>query len=155
MGISDQVQRGQDPFAALRGLGKTTPSEQRTITVSPVQARARRLRRSQELVNAIRSLDAHNDPVAMTQWIGWIKENYQVSDCGLLLGLFSHCYLGSPYIDHHLDLSLEILKHFTPSDAVPPGFEPARPYARTEAYAYIEVYTDGAVIPIYPDGRPG
>jgi len=81
-------------------------------------------------------------------------------DCGLLLGLFGHCYLGvrqsdgQPYLDHRFDLTLNILEHYTSVDSVPAGFEPARPLARSEAYAYIEVYSDGTVIPIYPNGQP-
>ena len=30
----------------------------------------------------------------------------------------------------------------------------ARPLARNDAYAFIEVYSDGAVIPVRPDGNP-
>jgi len=156
--ISGQQSQNQDPFAALRGLatnpsivGSASPTKQ----VSAQVARARRTKRSLELVNAIRQLDTQTDPVALTKWLAWINQQYEVSDCGLLLGLFSHCYLGDPYIDHLLDLTQNILEHYTPQSTVPPGFEPARPLARSKTYAYIEVYTDGAVIPIYPDGRAG
>ena len=156
-GVSGQQFQNADPFASLRGLGvdQNKAAGATHNVVSPAVARARRLRRPADLVQAITRIDAQTDPVAITQWLGWIAANYEVSDCGLLLGLFSHCYLGDPYVDHLLDMNQNILHHYAPADVVPAGFEVARPLARTETYAFIEVYTDGTVIPIYSDGRPG
>ena len=156
--ISGQHAQGQEPFAALRGLAANPAASANALPTQQVTAqvaRARRTRRPLELVNAIRQMDTQTDPAAITQWLAWINEQYQVSDCGLLLGLFSHCYLGERYIDHLLDMSQNILVHYNPESTVPPGFEPARPLARSTAYAYIEVYTDGTVIPIYKDGKAG
>jgi len=159
MNISQGQQfQNNDPFASLRGLSvsaKQSSSKAKQAPPSQMTLRARKLRRSADLVRAITGIDAQSSQVEMVRWLQWISENYEVSDCGLLLGLFSHCYLGDPYIDHRLDLSLSVIEHYTAADSVPDGFEVARPLARNENYAYIEVYTDGSVIPVYFDGRPG
>jgi len=162
-GSQSQQFHNADPFASLRGFSASTqqPGKVKIAPPSPQTVRARKTRRSPELVQAIHGLDSQINPIEMVRWLRWINENYTLSDCGLLLGLFSHCYLGvrpfdgQPFLDHRLDLTQEIIEHYTGVDSVPTGFEVARPLARNEAYAYIEVYTDGTVIPIYPDGRPG
>ena len=159
---SSQQLRPEDPFSALRGLNAAKPVQATSrILVPPAVVRARRAVRPAALVDAVRRVDTHTDQVSTARWMAWIAETYTLSDCGLLLGLFGHCYLGvrpsdgRMYVDHRLDMTQEILEHYTAGDPVPPGFEAARPLARSEAYAYIEVYDDGTVIPIYPNGQPG
>ena len=124
-----------------------TPSAARTLAL-----RKRTLRRSAELMRAITQVDVTTDPAARNELLKWINDVYEDRGGGVLLGLFSHCYLGHPFIDHRLDLGGRILTHFTAADAVPPGFEAARPLARSTAYSFIEVYGDGQVVPIRQDG---
>jgi len=66
--------------------------------------------------------------------------------------LFSRCYLGRPFIDHRLDLSFNIVDHYKSGEAVPPPYDAARALAANEAYAYIEVYADGELVPVREDG---
>ena len=70
------------------------------------------------------------------------------------VGLFAKYWLGEPYLDHILTFSGDIVRHFKHNELVPPEFAMARPLARNDAYAFIEVYSDGAVIPVRPDGNP-
>jgi hypothetical protein len=117
--------------------------------------RNRRTVRSQELVAAVQALDTTTDPQLLDAVKQWIREEYDNRQGGQLVGLFSRCYLGHPYVDHRLDLSGGlILEHFTAADDPPPPFLPARPFARSDAYIYVEVYSDGAVVPVRADGRP-
>ena len=117
--------------------------------------RNRRVVRSQELIQAVQQLDTTTDPKMLKAIKAWIAEEYESRQGGQLVGLFGKCYLGEPYIDHRFDLSGGlILEHFTRADEPPPAFRPARPFARSDAYVYIEVYDDGAVVPIRSDGRP-
>ncbi len=69
------------------------------------------------------------------------------------MGLFAKCYLGHPYVDHRLSLDGAIAEHYAAGDTVPPAFAPCRGLARSAAYAYIEVYGDGQVIPIRTNGN--
>ena len=47
-----------------------------------------------------------------------------------------------------------IIEHFRPGDTVPAIYAAARPLAVSEAYAMIEIYSDGQVVPIRHDGTP-
>lgn len=123
-----------------------------TTTVSPAERRARGIRRSAEVVEAVRKIDTAPTPQAQAEIREWLQQAYAERGGGVLIGLFGHCYLGAPYVDHALDFSGQILDHYTPSQSVPPIYVPARPFAISEAYAYIEIYADGQVIPVRPDG---
>jgi hypothetical protein len=120
--------------------------------LSPLERGNRSRRRSRELLDAIARLDTTFDPAARQQIVDWVQEHYDARNGGQLLGLFGKCYLGPSYLDHMMDMSGHILEHFKPEDAVPPGFAPARPLVRSEAYLFVEVYSDGQVVPVRGDG---
>jgi len=130
---------------------------QRTVDVAATRsvARNRSERRSQALVEAVAKLDTATDPAYAAALMQWIADQYAERNGGTLVGIFSRCYLGHPYIDHRLDvMGGMIMDHFTAADTPPGPFAAARPYARSDAYAYTEVYSDGAVVPIREDGQP-
>lgn len=85
----------------------------------------------------------------------WIKKEYDAREGGILIGLFSTCYLGYPFVDHRMDVFGGIAEHYAAGDDVPSPFERARPLAMSGAYAYIEIYSDGEVIPVRDDGSTG
>ena len=114
--------------------------------------RKRQARRSADLVDAISRLDTVTDPQVQKDLADWINAMYDERDGGPVLGLFGHCYLGHPYVDHQMDLTGNITRHFTAADVPPPAFVLARPLARSTAYLYIEVYEDGQDVPVRPDG---
>lgn len=129
----------------------------RTVDVAAGRTidRNRRAIRSQDLVEAVRSLDTATDPAVAQAIMQWINDEYESRQGGALIGLFSRCYLGAPYVDHRLDLSGGyILEHFTREQNPPGPFQAARPFARSDAYIFIEVYDDGSVVPVRADGRP-
>ncbi len=132
-------------------------SSERSTDVAAAQTldRLRRVIRSEDLVRAVQSLDTTTDPQMLQAIMEWINEEYESRQVGRLVGLFGKCYLGDPYVDHRFDLTGGlILEHFARSEDPPPPYRPARPFARSDAYVYIEVYDDGAVVPIRADGRP-
>jgi len=92
------------------------------------------------------------DEISRREILSWLEELYAARDCGTLLGLFGMCYLGEPYVDHLMDIAGTIITHYKPSDLVPSPFDRARPLARSRAYLFIEVYSDGTVVPIRADG---
>ena len=120
--------------------------------LSALERGNRARRRSQELLDAFERLDTTLDPAARQQIVDWVQEQYEQRNGGQLLGLFGKCYLGHPFVDHVMDMSGHILEHFKSEDAVPIGFGPARPLIRSEAYIFVEVYSDGQVIPVRRDG---
>lgn len=120
--------------------------------LSALERGNRARRRSRELLDAIERLDTTLDPAAHQQIVDWVQEHYDARNGGQLLGLFGKCYLGPPFIDHMMDMSGHILEHFKAEDSVPPGFAPARPLVRSESYLFVEVYSDGQVVPIRGDG---
>lgn len=121
-------------------------------TTPPHVMRHRAVRRSAELLDAVSRLDTVTDPRVQKELADWINALYQERDGGTLVGLFGHCYLGDDFVDHEMDLLGGILRHFRSGELVPPAYLAARPLARSEAYLFIEVYADGAIVPIRHDG---
>ncbi|QGF23378.1 hypothetical protein [Raineyella fluvialis] len=121
-------------------------------TTSAHVMKNREQRRSAELLEAIAQIDTITDPVTQAELAGWIQERYEERGGGTLIGLFGHCYLGHPYVDHRMDVAGNITQHFKMADAVPGPFAAARPLARSSAYLFIEIYDDGQVVPVRPDG---
>lgn len=144
------VQTNQQQAADIAQGGRTAD-----VAASRTIDRNRRAVRSEELVKAVQSLDTTTDPQMAEAIKKWIAEEYEKRQGGRLVGLFGKCYLGEPYVDHRLDLGGSwILEHFTRDQEPPPPFGAARPFARNDAYVYVEVYDDGAVVPIRGDGKP-
>lgn len=137
---------------ATVSAGQSQRVTNRAAVVTPAERRARATRRGAELLDAVSRIDTYTTPQAQAEIRSWLQEVYEARGGGMLLGLFSHCYLGAPYIDHVLDFGGEIVDHYTPSQTVPAIYMPARAYAISEAYRYIEIYADGQVIPIRHDG---
>lgn len=135
--------------------GVQSPSQLASAKVSLSQhgRQQRRLRRPHELLEAVARLDSCADEAIRRELLEWVQKVYDERGGGQLVGLFSRCYLGHPYVDHRLSLDGAIAEHYAASDAVPEVFLPCRGLARSEAYAYIEVYGDGQVIPIRHDGN--
>ncbi|MER7673395.1 hypothetical protein ABTY61_33720 [Kitasatospora sp. NPDC096128] len=103
-------------------------------------------------LNAVRRLDAGLDPAACSELADWLKEHYTTEFGDVPLGFLATCYLGAPYVDHQLNLFRSIVDHFAPGDPMPHPFAAARMLVRTGAYAFVEVYDGGLVLPVLPDG---
>lgn len=114
--------------------------------------RARRVPRSRDILQAVVDIDVATDPLTRKQLTEWLKETYDLRGGGQLVGLFAKCHLGDPYVDHRLALIGDILDHYAPTDTVPEPYAKARAFARNDAYLYIEIYADGAVVPVRPNG---
>jgi hypothetical protein len=158
MGILDQVQNpGQPEAFRLPSLALPSMAIPKAGSTKPPDLRqAGRLQsRSRHLVETVRAIDAQLDPTALNGFLRWIHQTYDLADIGDLLGLFSRCYLGPPFIDHRLDLGQQILEHYKPQDTVPLGYGGARRLAVDPSYEYIEVYRDGTLVPVHPDGTVG
>lgn len=148
----------REPIERRRSRLVGQPARQAVSPMTTTSAHVRSQRmapRSAELLGAVTKMDVHSDERFRREAMAWIQSAYDQRGGGPLLGLFSRCYLGAPYVDHVMSPSGAILQHFAPSQSVPPGFEPARPLVRSGAYAYIEVYADGEVVPIREDGTSG
>jgi hypothetical protein len=113
---------------------------------------ARMQLRSQELLQTLSKVDVQVDQVAQANVMQWIHEEYDQRYGGMLLGLFSKCYLGPPFVDHKLDMLGSILEHYSPNDDPGYPYSKARGLARSGSYAFIEIYSDGQIVPILPDG---
>lgn len=122
--------------------------------LAPAERAARSMRRTADMVEALRQLDLAPSPQAQREIVEWLRSVYEARGGGILLGLFGHCYLGYPHVDHAFDMSGQIMQHYTAADQVPALYTAARPFAVSEAYAYIEIYSDGQVVPVRPDGSP-
>jgi len=108
--------------------------------------------RRAELLQALTQVDATVDQTAQAQIMLWIREEYEARQGGAIIGLFAKCYLGPPFIDHKLDLFGSILQHFSSSEDPGHPYNQARGLVRSGSYAYIEIYSDGTIVPILPDG---
>lgn len=150
--LNNRFRRVQAPVAMTRE--QLTPQQQvgaaSGLTVH--QRINRQKSRSMDLLNAVRQLDTVADPTVYHQIMQWIRADYEARQGGTIMGLFAQCYLGAPYVDHRLDLTGAICEHFVPGDPVPMPYAQARGLAQSGAYAHIELYSDGAMVPILPDG---
>jgi hypothetical protein len=128
-----------------------TPGQTRSAGAQSQRA-LRRAPRSASLIRAVQRLDAELDQAARDEFVSWIRNEYTREVGDIPLGFVAVCQLGPPFVDHILDLLHTILQHFGPADPMPEPFNQARMLARTGAYAYIEVYASGAIVPVPPDG---
>lgn len=126
--------------------------QEKTSISSQWERQNRNQRRDMCLLDAVKNLDSTLDSQYTEQLIEWIRKTYQEMNCGQLLALFAPCHLGYPYIDHHMTLALSIVEHYQHSDVVPVMFIEARSLVGTRRYAFVEVYSDGAIVPIAHDG---
>lgn len=108
--------------------------------------------RPPEILQAVKNLDMTSDPVYRQQLLDWLRQTYSERCGGLLVAIFAKCYLGEPYQDHYVSLTGNIVEHYKRNEPVPDMFLPARPLAASPAYAYIEIYSDGEIIPVAEDG---
>ena len=148
-----QINRGrrrlnESPLAPV----SVEPQTAAPASLPPNVIHNRSRRRSQEIRDAVARLDTCTDDQTRLEVLEWVGGLYELREGGTLLGLFGRCYLGAPYVDHLMDLTGSIITHYTPSDTLPPAFGPARPLARSAAYLFVEVYSDGQVVPIRADG---
>lgn len=121
-------------------------------TITPYERSRRALPRSAQIMEAVRNLDMTQDTAYRAELIAWIEQAYAERMGGTLIGLFARCYLGEPYIDHQMSVDGAIIEHYAPSDPVPEPYRRARALAGSPAYAYIEVYSDGELVPVREDG---
>lgn len=110
--------------------------------------------RTTELIAAIGKIDAAVDETARSQIMAWVLSEYDDRQGGVLVGLFSKCYLGPPFVDHKLNVLHAILEHYSPADDPGYPYNKARGLAQNGAYSFIEIYSDGAIVPIRTDGTP-
>ncbi|WJZ01375.1 hypothetical protein [Corynebacterium freiburgense] len=143
--------RSRSRFRPLDIMQQT--SVQKT-TVNAFELENRRKIRSAEILQAVRNLDHTQDDAYRLELIQWIENAYAERMGGVLTGLFSKCYLGHPYIDHRLTITGNIIEHYTRAETPPPPYDKARPFILSGAYEFVEVYSDGEVIPISADGSP-
>ncbi len=149
---SDGILRRRKRLGGTTRMDLSTSAPAKRAVVDPTIAAQRRFTRPHEIQEALKQLDSTTDPIARKEIADWIEEVYEAYGARDVVGLFGHCYLGDGHIDHAVGLTGEIVTHFYPNDTVPAMYESARPLARTEQYAYIEIYADGMVLPIRPDG---
>lgn len=130
----------------------TVPAQTLQRPPSALERRRRREPRPGELLQAVRNLDLTQDAAYRAELTEWIDNAYTERMGGVLLGLFTRCHLGPPYVDHRLTVVGHILEHYRPTDIVPPPFDAARTLAQSPVYEYVEVYSDGDIIPVLADG---
>lgn len=130
----------------------TVPAQTLQRPPSALERRRRREPRPGELLQAVRNLDLTQDAAYRAELTEWIDNAYTERMGGVLLGLFARCHLGPPYVDHRLTVVGHILEHYRPTDIVPPPFDAARTLAQSLVYEYVEVYSDGDIIPVLADG---
>lgn len=113
----------------------------------PAELQARlRQRRSTAYVEAMTRLDAGghvHSKTATDALMEAIRQEFpDVQIEGWPVGIIAKCFLGAPYEVHTLDCTGSIIQHFKGGETLPQGMERARSLARSDHYAFIEVYTD-------------
>lgn len=139
---------GQRRRVATPMSGQQADPAQRQV---PRQAGTRQVR-GRELLAAVHRIDAGLDDAARGALAGWARDFYQAEFADIPLGLVAQCFLGPPFVDHRMDLAHDILEHYAPADAMPDPFARARMLVRSGAYAFVEVYASGVLVPVRDDG---
>ncbi|MEU4176231.1 hypothetical protein [Streptomyces sp. NPDC026589] len=104
------------------------------------------------LLEALRRMDARLADEELRDTAAWLREQYTASYGTAPVGYVAQCFLGPPYVDHLLGTDGRILEHYAPADPMPDPFSAARMLARSGAYAFIEVYEGGLILPVLADG---
>ncbi|MGI5245922.1 hypothetical protein [Dactylosporangium sp. CA-139066] len=137
--------------SALQPPLQASPAVTRARSATGSAAQLRRPRHA-GFLRAMHQLDAAVDPAQRAQLAEWLSDAYVEEVGDLPLGCLAQCYLGPPYVDHRLDLGRAIVEHYAPTDPVPDPFAQARMLVRTGAYAYVEIYMSGTIVPVRNDG---
>jgi len=140
-----------DIFERRRTDPNQLQPDARTQVAAPLSGNLRRPRHA-GIFQAVHALDTQLDEAQRAELARWVRDAYQADYGDVPLGFVAPCYLGPPYVDHRLDLSQSIVEHYTPADPMPEPFTRARMLARTRAYAFVEVYASGDVLPVRDDG---
>ena len=144
VGVDNPDLRQKAAGPGLKGLSNTAPR---------IGSREFRKARGANLVNTVAQLDAAMDEQTRRQLAEWIAGEYTNEYGGAFpLGFLATCHLGPPYVDHRLSLLETIVEHYGPSDLVPTPFGEARSLVRSGAYLFVEIYSDGQLIPVRKDG---
>ncbi|MGW4974033.1 hypothetical protein ACWEP3_29800, partial [Streptomyces albidoflavus] len=123
------------------------------VAAAPVAVGAGLFRnRSAALLGTVARLDQAVDEEAARRFAESAAGAYAEEFGAVPLGLVARCLLGPPYVDHILNLSGVIVRHFAPHTAMPEPFDRARMLARSDGYLYVEVFSDGLTVPVRPDG---
>jgi hypothetical protein len=122
--------------------------------VSGHNVRKRRDRRDLAITDILSKIDAASDQASREALIKQLSVIYEQTVGGALIALLGKCCLGAPYVDHELSLAQNIITHFSPDDELSDLVAAARPLAQSGAYAYVEIYSDGQIVPVLPDGLP-
>lgn len=147
--MSDQLRRGRSSWLS--------PTASTQTTARPVERVLPELRQPRHagLFQAVHQLDSADlDEVTRAELSSWVSEQYAGTYGGVPVGFVAVCHLGPPYVDHYMNLMLSIVDHFAATDTMPSPFGEARMLARNAAYAFIEVHSDGLLVPVRPDGTP-
>jgi len=108
--------------------------------------------RTSGIFTAVHRLDVGLDQRQREELARWISTEYTSEFGAVPLGFVAQCHLGPPYVDHVLDLFSSIVEHYSAADTMPDPFGAARMLARIGDYAFVEVYADGKLCPVRPDG---
>lgn len=158
MGHTERPRRLVRPAAATGGFsavdgGARSAAGPVPVGPVPIGPGSELLRaRPASLLHAVRRLDAGLTDEAVREAAEWLREQYAVAYGTAPLGYVAPCYLGPPYVDHLLGLDGCVLEHYAPADPMREPFSAARMLARSGAYAYVEVYPGGLVLPVLADG---
>ena len=125
---------------------------QRSAPSSTGRARNLRKNRGAALFQALHRLDAAIDEASRAELARAVRDAYEFEIGDIPLGCVAQCFLGPPYVDHVLDLGHAIVAHYAPGDVMPEPFAQARMLVRTGAYAFVEVYISGTIVPVLTDG---
>jgi hypothetical protein len=92
----------------------------------------------------LRDLDLHvgQRGLGIEAIVAAVRQEFEDTWSQVPSGLVSHCYLGYPYETHILSIDGGIIELFKRHQSLPGALDRARPYARTEQYEVVAVYTD-------------
>lgn len=153
MGHTERPRRLVRPATATGGSPAVDGGARRAAAPVPAGPGTELLRaRPPSLLHAVRRLDAGLAKDAVREAAQWLREQYAVAYGTVPLGYVAPCFLGPPYADHLLGLDGCVLEHYAPTDPMREPFSGARMLARSGAYAYVEVYAGGLVLPVLADG---
>lgn len=130
------------------------PAERQAAVERGGTVRHLRKPRGASLLAAVHRLDATIEAATRDELARWIQDEYLNEIGDMPLGFVAQCGLGPPFVDHILDLGHTIVNHYAPADAMPEPFAQARMLARNNAYAYVEIYLSGTMVPVLTDGSP-
>jgi hypothetical protein len=141
------------PIVGRQATSSDALGQRRDVGTASGSGRILQSARSRRYLDALGRMDGRTalTPVQTAAIADGIRREFDEKWCSTPLAILAICYLGHPFEVHTLTQGAAIIEHYRSADPLPAHIERARPLARSDKFACIEIYPD-RLVAVMPDG---